>query len=160
MNKILATIGLIESHVNRVAKGTGKPYSATVLHYEVNGLQKEKVVLDQTMRDHIVNNFHSGDVVIISMEKNEKGYETIVGLQKDDGSLPVNTQQTTTHTTTNTSRYSDSGVGMQVGNALTNAATLLAAGKTVGTLEEVAVMVLETGERLKVRLTNGEFTPQ
>lgn len=155
MNKILATIELIESHVNKVAKGTGKPYSATILHYVVNGEHKEKMVMDRTMRDHIVNNFHSGDTVVMTMEKNDKGYLDLLSMEHDDG-----TATATVQTTTATSKQvgtSDREVGMQVGNALTNAATLLASGIMTGSLEYVAEEVIRTGERLKARLLAGEL---
>ena len=58
--------------------------------------------------------------------------------------------------TKSTGSYVDNSTGMQVGNALTNATTLKAAGDK-RSLEEVAVAILVLGENLKARLAAGEF---
>lgn len=55
------------------------------------------------------------------------------------------------------STYVDNSIGMQVGNALTNAATLIAAGARKGDLESVAEDVLRVGERLKAKLVAGDY---
>jgi len=155
MNKQIATIDLIEGTVNKVSK-VNKPYSATVLHYTVNGERKEKMVIDRGMRDHITQNFYSGDTVVLSWDKNEKGYLDLVGVEKDDGTTKASPPVTNT-TSHKQVGSNDREVGMQVGNALTNAATLMAAGVVTGTLIEVASMVIQTGEMLKAKLLAGEL---
>jgi hypothetical protein len=155
MNKQLATLTLIESHVNKAAKGTGKPYSATVLHYKVGDENKEKMIVDRNMRDHIVNNFHSGDTVVMTWEKNEKGYLDLVAMEQDNGSY----KPEATTSTSNTYRGStnDREIGMQVGNALTNATTLMASGQSKNSLEETAEEIIRVGERLKAKMLAGEL---
>ena len=159
MNKTLATLDLIESHVNRVAKTSGKPYSATIVHYTVNGERKEKMVMDKKMRDHITQNFHSGDTVIMTWEENKAGYQDLVGMTHDDGSVQNTSEPTATKAaTTRQVGNNDREVGMQVGNALTNATNLMANNhpSVLGMdLYTAAMMVVSVGERMKKDMVGG-----
>lgn len=55
------------------------------------------------------------------------------------------------------STYVDNSLGMQVGNALTNATNLIAAGVRKASVEEVAEEILRVGERLRANLQAGKY---
>lgn len=168
MSNALATIDLIQDNVNMVSKA-GKAYTCMVLTYTINGEQKEKKILDKYLRDHVKNNLRAGDLVRLGFGRTDTGFMNLAEITKvnpDEVAESMVEMSEPTPTKTSMQRRvetqfnnTDREIGMQVGNALTNASTLLAAGKMPEgmPLMEVAEHVLRIGNALKQKLMNGEF---
>lgn len=158
MSNVLATITLIESQVNEVSKKTGRSYSFTNFHYNVGGVVQVKKILDRELRDIICNTFKQGDLVRLEIS-NVNGFDNIVSIQKAEGEVPPPVATATAAPKASVHGSQDREIGMQVGNSLTNATTLLAHGHFPEgtTLEEAAVHVIKVGNSLRTRLQSGEF---
>ena len=106
-----------------------------------------------------------GEKVNLVMQKKGE-FTNLVDVVREGEALPAvdrptNTATNTTSTVTrSTGTNTSSAVGMQVGNAISNATLLLAHKVANGTLLEVATMVIQTGELLKAKLESGELTPK
>lgn len=140
----------------------GKEYFASVIHYTDGGVDREvsfpTAFLDKNPALRAdVRAVQPNTEVELTLEKQGLYWNTTA--IKAPGSVPTKTHKTGTNTAAPATKvpFTDNSIGMQVGNALTNASTLLASGAMKGTLESVAVEVLKLGESLKARLTAGEF---
>lgn len=163
MQKII-TIESVTHNVPKERRKDGGTYLASVLTYTDEGIPREQVFVNAFLdkapglraKVHAVE---VGQQIELTLEK--KGMFWNVTDINAPGQAPVRAAAPRTTTTTShgptKAPFTDNSIGMQVGNALTNAATLLAHGAAKGTLESVAVDVLKLGESLKARLTAGEF---
>ena len=144
-------------------KRDGSTYKATMLNYQDGQFAKQKAFANaflakaQPLADKL-HALNSGDTITLVTEKNgmfTNVVDIINGATEEGTTFKKKSPVHTPFKKGNS--FQDNSIGLQVGNALTNAATLMAHGKAKGSLEEVAEMVLRTGENLKKRLSNGEF---
>ena len=99
----------------------------------------------------------AGDKVELVFEK-QGMYSNLVDVKSlsDASALPTAAPATKLAPAVKSS-FVDNSIGMQVGNALNNAAVLLAHKVVKGTIESVAEDILRVGERLKINLVSGKY---
>lgn len=164
---------LVIDPTHQKTKRDGGTYEAFLL----GGTDSQGAITDQVVATAFLKTqpvLHSqlnavkvGDSVNLELEKNDKGFwglkSVTVGDAATSTSSSIAPKTGASHQTTQPFRpqLNDNAIGAQVGNALTNAANLIASGNAKkigdGTLESVAAHVIEVGERLKKRLLSGEF---
>ena len=140
-------------------KRDGGTYAAVVVMYRDNGELKEKAFAASYLKENLamreqLKSLKEGVSVDIDLQKNAAGFWNIVAFK------PAGTGVSTTTTTRGGGKtFVDNSVGMQVGNALTNASNLIASGKTKkgDTLKDVAEYVLTLGEELKANHAAGKY---
>ena len=142
-------------------KRDGGTYVCTLVVYEEGNYTKEIPIANAflsknpTLKDKL-HSLKDGQLADLVLQKNGM-YTNLVDV-KSASEGEIKPAATSSHKTTPSTFVSDNALGMQVGNALNNAALLMAHGKSSMGLEDTALMVLEIGERLKARLKSGDLT--
>ncbi len=158
-------VQVVSVNDNAVIVGKKGPYSGLDFKYIQGGETKSKAIHSAFFEKKkalisALKSFSEGDTVEITVEGAPfYGLDSARRLDATSAAVPQSFRSTSEVTKPFAkSTFVDNSIGMQVGNALTNAATLIAGGAK-GTLEEVAESVLFLGERLKARLVAGDFSP-
>ncbi len=156
------------AHGVPVPKKDGGTYLATVLGYTGrDGQSKTKAIHSGILGQNAaltadLQAVKVGDTVSITSEK-VGNFLNVVSVKKvDPATLPTETKPAFTGTKGGKS-FVDNSVGMQVGNALTNATNLIAAfpkNHDIDDLEVIAEKILHIGERLKAKLVGGLSEPK
>ena len=115
------------------------------------GIFEDKIEGDKANR---LRSFNVGDEFCLHTEKNQKGYNELVDMT-DKSDVPQ--KKKTEYRKKDSGGWKKGGAkgnddGAQVGNALTNAATLLPEGSSAADLESMAWDIIQVGERLKTKL--------
>ena len=162
---MISTLTVTQVDPNRAkVKRDGGTYQC----FYIMGTKQDGSVSEQTVATSFLNNnavllnqlnaVEVGKVFDFHLEKNGQ-FWNLTGVTPS-GDIPTKAApaaQKATAPLDNKSKYVDNSIGMQVGNALNNAATLLAAKVVKGTVETVAEDILRIGERLKKNLVAGKY---
>ena len=159
---ITVKLNSIEKNM-KFEKRDGGVYLATVVSYEdEDGIYKEIKVANNFLSQSgslsaMLDKAVGSKFVKIQVEK--RGLYTNLKAIVPTDSAPVAASETTVvaKPTSQRGTFSDNALGMQVGNALTNATTLLASKQRKGTLKEVSIEILMLGEELKQGLASGAY---
>jgi hypothetical protein len=155
-------------NTNAIIQGKKGPYSGLEFKYVQNGEQKSKAIHNaffdksKSLIDALTS-FSAGDTVEITVGGPPFfGLESAKKVEATSEELPQSSAATSESKKSYTkSTFVDNSVGMQVGNALTNAATLMTTKAYQGiSFEDIAIDVLKLGESLKARLVAGEFSAE
>ncbi len=163
-------VQVVSVNDNAIIEGKKGKYSGLEFKYVQNGEQKTKAIHSaffdkkKAMIDELKSCLE-GDTVEITVEG--APFFGLAGVKRLDATAAVATPTPSVSTSKPPfkSGFVDNSVGMQVGNALTNAATLIASGHITSKLHgeellvSVAEQVLVAGELLKVRLIAGNYAP-
>ncbi len=164
-------VQVVSVNENAVIQGKKGPYSGLEFKYVQNGEQKSKAIHNAFFERSAVliealKSFKEGDTIELTVEG--APFFGMVSANKlgEAGSVleaPRSTQ--TIHQSHTKSTFVDNSIGMQVGNALTNASNIMASGQIVHKggeefymyLALVASRILHLGEDLKAGLIAGKF---
>lgn len=147
------------------AKKDGGTYNCSLFAYYDNGKRWENATATKFLETNPdlkaqLNALEIGQEYVLTTEKNAAGFWNIESIVPNDGTVVAETKapqaKTAAFSTAPKKSYVDNSIGMQVGNALTNAVSLIASGQSTG-LEATAIEILKLGESLKIRLEAGEF---
>lgn len=97
-----------------------------------------------------------GNTYLMNVVKNEKGYSEITSFKLSTKSS-TSSAPTPVAETKKDDYWGDKDIGMQVGNALTNACTILGMGASLEQVEKTAESIIAIGNRLKNKLKSGEI---
>lgn len=158
MKKIVNVIS-VEFDIDK-DKRDGGVYKATVFKYTDAGEEREIALASAFMKSQPIllgelQKLKAGQDVEITLEKRGMYWNLteVDGVAGNGESAAAPSSRSPAPRST----YVDNSIGMQVGNALSNAALLLAHGQIKGTLEEAARHVIQVGETLKAAIVAGEF---
>ena len=150
----------------------GGTYPATIVYYaDANGQAKDITVATSflanagALSQQLLSAVPNTSCILVT-EKNGK-YTNLIGLLPDDGRQ----LQAAPPTAAPSAQYQNAGrsggggksfdnVGAQIGNAITNAATISPAGTTLEDLAKTAEGIIRMGEILKQRHIAGAYAPQ
>lgn len=108
-----------------------------------------------------VQKLKKGDNIKVTQAKNEAGYWNITGVEKvgkEEAERPASKSNTFKHTGQKQHSFADNALGQQVGNALTNATTLIAnqCSEVDGmSLLEATRHIIRVGEQIKDEIHKG-----
>ena len=147
------------------AKRDGGTYEAFSISYKNSrGYQeqmlKPAVMIRQNQPLHAkLTALSAGDKVELVFEKSGmyKNLIDVIPVTEVTQTASPPSVATTTKKESYKSTFVDNSVGMQVGNALNNAAVLIANKVVKGTVQMVAEDILRIGERLKANLVAGKY---
>lgn len=148
------------------AKKDGGVYKTNVLIFSTRFGAKEKTIADfalgkSPLLAKALDSLVEGDEIEIELDESQ--YKNLVMVKKLSGATDsaaitdTKTSAAPVAATKTATKRDDYGVGMAVGNALNNAALLLAHGIVKGELEEVARDILTLSIKLREDYMAGEF---
>lgn len=155
-------ISVLQDHEQE--KKDGGTYLCTLLTYTDSGKTFNKPFHNKILENNkplakALHALQAGDMVNITQVKSESGYWNVTGIEKVDkvtaSKAPVAEKPGNVR-----GSFADNAIGQQVGNALTNAANLMAANSkevTGMTLLEAARHIILLGEQLKQELASGSI---
>lgn len=144
-----------------VETGQYGEYSVTAVTYEFKGAEKRFLAYPSTLKKYPnlkseLSNLKTGMTVGFQTTKTDKGSEISQILFDEPNRQSSDAAASSATHTFSKSSFNDNALGMQVGNALTNAVSTLGVGASLEDIENRVWDLIQIGERTKRRLENKE----